>query len=33
MKNITEIVKELSESDNPEVMQIIQKHAKKIMEM
>lgn len=33
MKNITEIVKELSDSDNPQVMQIIQRHAQKIMEM
>lgn len=33
MKNITEIVKELAESDNPEVIKIIQKHARKIMEM
>lgn len=33
MKNISEIVKEISESGNPQVMQIIQKHAKKMMEM
>ena len=33
MRNVTEIVKELADSDNPEVMKIIQKHAKRIMEM
>lgn len=33
MRNITEIVKELSQSENPQVMQIIQRHAQKIMEM
>lgn len=33
MKNICEIVEELAESDNPEVMRIIKKHAKKIEEM
>lgn len=33
MKNITEIVEELAESENPQVMQIIQKHTRKIMEM
>jgi hypothetical protein len=33
MDNITEIVKELSESQNPEVMQIIKRSAKEIMEM
>lgn len=33
MRNVTEIVKELADSDNPQVMQIIQKHAKRIMEM
>ena len=33
MRNVTEIVKELADSDNPQVMQIIQRHAKRIMEM
>lgn len=33
MKNICEIVEELAESNNPEVMRIIKKHAKKIEEM
>ena len=33
MKNITAIVEELSQADSPEVMEIIQKHAKKIMEI
>lgn len=33
MKNIYEIVCELSETDSPEVMHIIQKYAKKIEEM
>lgn len=33
MENITEIVKELAESENPEVMQIIKRSAKEIMEM
>lgn len=33
MKNITEIVEELADSQNPQVMQIIQKHTKKMMEM
>ncbi len=33
MRSITKIVEELSQSDNPQVMQIIQKNAKKMMEM
>lgn len=33
MKNVTAIVEELSQADSPEVMEIIQKHAKKIMEI
>ncbi len=33
MKNIFEIVKELSESESPEVMQIIKKYTRKISEM
>lgn len=33
MKNIYEIVEELSEAESPEVMQIIKKYAKKINEM
>ena len=33
MENVVGIVKKLSEADSPEVMQIIQKHGKKIMEM
>lgn len=33
MKSITKIVEELSQTDNPQVMQIIQRNAKKIMEM
>ena len=33
MENVVGIVKKLSETDSPEVMQIIQKHGKKIMEM
>lgn len=33
MKNITEIVEELSEADSPEVMRIIKKYSKKINEM
>ncbi len=33
MQSVVDIVKELAESDNPQVMQVIQKHARKIMEM
>lgn len=33
MKNVYEIVEELSEADSPEVMQIIKKYTKKISEM
>lgn len=33
MQSVVDLVKELAESDNPQVMQVIQKHARKIMEM
>jgi len=33
MKGFSDIVKELADSNNPEVMKVIEKHTRKIMEM